>query len=174
MIPFAETFTLEEKDHEALWRLNALSHVRRKLQPFSLIVLGIAVALLAFGESWLHPLGFGLLFGFAMLFAIVVVQYFIFLPRSSARVFRESAYLHGPQTISLDEEGFVIEGLSGEGRHAWADIAKWDETREVMAVYPNRLIAFILPKEKLTPALIDHVRTQLVGSGLNRKGKLRK
>ncbi len=150
------------------------THLRRAFVPILMIIAGAAVAFMGFGEAWVHSIAGGILFGLALLLLILVVQYFLFLPRGSARVFRESAYLHGAQTISFDESGFAVEGPSGTVGHQWSTIAKWDESSKLMAVYPNRLIAYILPKEKLSPQLIDHVRSQLVGSGLARKGELRK
>lgn len=43
-----------------------------------------------------------------------------------------------------------------------------------MAVYINRLLAYILPKDQIPPEAIAFVRQQLIETGLTKPGKLRK
>lgn len=138
------------------------------------IVLMLAGLLYVLGGNEGKEVAIGGLIGLSLLPLIFWIAYAFILPRRSAAVFRETVNLREPQTISFDGDGFRVDLKSGHSRYQWSHIAKWDKSGRIMAVYINRLLAYILPKDQIPPEAIAFVRQQLIETGLTKPGKLRK
>jgi hypothetical protein len=50
---------------------------------------------------------------------------------------------------------------------------RWDEDGNLFAVFPNRRLAIIIPKEQVGEELVDFVREKMRQSGLLKPWKLR-
>jgi hypothetical protein len=98
----------------------------------------------------------------------------LLLPSRGRKVYRESAAIQTPQHLKIDEEGFVLEQEAGVWRSKWNQMVKWDETKNLVAIYPNRVMANLIPKDQVDPLIIDIIRGQLVSSGLTKRGEMRK
>lgn len=173
-MPPPQTYQLDESLHTELWRLNARRAAMKQFPIFVGIVLILAGLLYVLGGNQGKELAIGGLIGLCLLPLIFWIAYGFILPRRSAAVFHETVNLREPQTISFDADGFRVDLKSGHSRHEWSHIAKWDESDRIMAVYINRILAYILPKDQVSPEVIGFVRQQLIETGLTKPGKPRK
>ncbi|MBO0749841.1 MAG: YcxB family protein [Porphyrobacter sp.] len=131
----------------------------------------VVVSLIVGFDVW--ALIWGLLGGAVFFFGCILLGY-LSLPRRARRIHRETASLQEVRELSADETGFTESQSSGTWHPKWADMVKWDETHDLLAIYPNRISAYILPKAQLSDALISHCRERLIASGLLGPGKHRK
>ena len=174
MIPEPQTYQLDEDLHVRLWRMTYRGTLLAAfLRFFGVIALALVVLVVFLEPDWPALLA-GIGAGFTVLLLILVVQYWVLLPRQSAKVFRESVKLHEPQTMRVDEVGFEITQPSAHANYGWGEVAKWDETGDFFGIFPNRATAYIVPKQQVDLALIDYARAKLIENGLPKPGKLRK
>lgn len=155
-----------------LWRLIFLRSVMRCITIGILTVLPIYVVLALPKGGWvaLLPIPIG---GAVGLFMVLGIQW-LSLARRSDKVFEESAYLQSLFQFSADDAGFSFTWDRGHSYSSWVDMVKWDETDEIFAIFQNRMMANILPKDQLGVEAIAFVRDRLVASGLSKPGKMRK
>ena len=174
IIPDPQTYQLDEDLHLRLWRMTYRGTLPGAfLRFFGVIALALIVLAVFFQPDWLSLL-VGVGSGCVFLFLILCVQYWVLVPRQSGKVFRESVKLHEPQTLRVDEAGFEVTQPSAHANYGWGEIAKWDETGDFFGIFPNRAVAYIVPKAQVDPALLDYARAKLIENGLPKPGKLRK
>lgn len=118
-----------------------------------------------------------LLWAFASFVALILVllcnNRFRALPRLARAAYREDAQIKEETSLTLDAEGYVTEFVSGTVRRKWANLVKWDEDARIFAVYSNRQMGHIFPKDQVPGSVIDTIRHHLIASGLPKRGKLR-
>ena len=167
-------FMIEEGDYLAFNRMI----VRRARKKFLiLIVLTTALVILAFRwfegpQSLVDILSIiigGTIGGFATYWLVTAIA----LKFSVRKSFRQHLLLREGMTFRADAEGFVYSQMSGETRAGWDKLAMWDEDDRIIALQPVPNLAYIVPKRALAQADLDNLRTWLVSSGLERKGKAR-
>ena len=172
MIPDPASFRLDAGDYHALNKLVfRRCWVPRLYWAFAVICAALlsAIFLESITLESVMPIIVGIMAGGA-----VLAFKRLMLRRRSLKVFAESASLRELQTISAINGGFSTEQESGTTKLRWENVAKWDETADIFAIFPNRLMAYILPKVKVRAAMIDYMRNQLIEAGLPKPGKLRK
>ena len=91
---------------------------------------------------------------FVAVVALLIANYFLFVPISTRRTYRKHKALHRPYTYSWSETGLAITSSSGEWHVAWSDYLKWDENALVFILYQAPRLFNILPKRALTPEQI--------------------
>ena len=112
---------------------------------------------------------------FGILVALIVIGIMRLTLRSkSQKVYAESASLHEDMTLTLTDDGFQIDQASGLFRSKWANVVQWDEDANILAVFLNRQMALVFPKQQVGEDVLAKMREELKQSGLNRSGKLRK
>lgn len=174
MTPEPGTFQVDEAIHIEFSKMTCRANAVRPIGIMSAVVLIAAAILFLVGTNDSIGLGIGVLIGLAVGLGLIFLSYMFLLPRQAVSLFRQSGYLREPQTISFEESGFLMEQASGHGRHQWTMMNKWNETDALFAIYLNRMLAFVLPKDQIAPATIDFIRSQLIASGLPKKGKQRR
>lgn len=171
-LPEPVTYRIDEESHYALWELMSRKSGLKGLQ-WSLAIL--ALGGLLFGLvlqsifAGLAVIGIGM---FAVLVAMGVTH--ASLRMRARKVYRESASLHEEMTLTFHDDGFEIDQASGRHRIRWPKMVRWYESAAIMAVFPNRYLAFIFPKDQVSEVSVNHIREQLMQSGLPLPWKLRK
>ena len=166
------TFRISEQDYLAFSMLVFRRSLWRCLM-WLLPVIVILAVVFSQKESTVVGVLVPIVIGIVAGLAIIGLQW-LMLPFRAAKIYRESAALQQPLMFSADDAVFVIEQEAGVWRSQWRDMAKWDENDRLFAIFINRIMANILPKDQVDAATIDYVRSQLVTSGLAQRGKLRK
>lgn len=153
----------------------ALLTARRGFRiPLAVFGTGLVVEVALAAVSGNEPL----LWTFAAFFALILFLLCNFrfraLPRLAKAAYREDVQIKEETSLSLDADGYVAEYASGVVRRKWANLVKWDEDTVVFAVYSNRQMGHIFPKDQVPAAVIDTMRHHLIASGLTQRGKLRR
>lgn len=105
---------------------------------------------------------------------VAVAALFVSLKSRARKVYRESASLQEEMTLIFEDEGCRIEQPSGLWRIQWRQLVRWDEDRDIFAVFPNRMMAIIFPKQQVSSNVVDFMREQMKLSGLPKPWRLRK
>lgn len=146
-LPGPVSFKITECDHYALNKLI----LRRSLNlPKLALVLAALLAALSIVFNVLlgRPLLDGLVPILVGIFVggVAAAAFFGSLKPRASKVYRESASLQEEMTLIFEDEGCRIEQLSGLWRIQWLQLVRWDEDRDIFAVFPNRAMAIIVPK----------------------------
>ncbi len=171
MEPPSTTFLIDEKLYLEFCALTFRSLVWRCLR-WMLPAILIAILLFAFSREY-GDLAMAAFVGVLAGLLVLGLQRLL-LPSRGKKVYRESAALQTPQILNIDDEGFVLKQEAGVWRSKWSQMVKWDETKNLVAIYPNRVMANLIPKNQVDPLIIDIIREHLVSSGLTKRGELRK
>ncbi len=174
-LPGSASFRITESDHYALNKLM----LRRSLKlPKLALVLAAPLALLSlvFNVLLERPLLDGLLPILVGIFvgSVAVFALFASLKPRALKIYRESASLQEEMTLIFEDDGCRIEQPSGSWRVKWRHLVRWDEDREIFAVFPNRAMAIIVPKQQVSQDVVNFMREQMKHSGLPKPWKLRK
>ena len=169
----AGSYLIDEQLYLSFCRMTFRRSLLRCIAMTALAIAIVLGVLFVFGFDATSLLS-GALAGIVILVAFLAVQRFVLLNRQARKVYLESLSLQERVELAMDDGGFVIDQESGTLRGKWSAMAKWDETPEFLAVYPNRLMATLLPKRELSGETIDYCRQRLIASGLPNRGKLRK
>lgn len=174
-LPGAINFRITEEDHYAVNRL-MLARSLGRLRPLLLLVVGLAVLSVVVNVLLersvlddLMPLIVGIAVG-----GLAALGMFVTLKPRARKIYRESAPLREEMTLLFEDGGFRIEQPSGLWRVQWGDLVRWDENHDIFAVFPNRQMAIIVPKQQISEDVVDYIREQMKLSGLSRPWKLRK
>lgn len=169
----AGSYSIDERLYLSFCKLGFRRSLPRSVAWSGLTIAIIVGVLSIFGFDVLSLLA-GAAGGLAVLVVLLSVQWFVLLPWQARKVYRESASLREEAALQVDEDGFFITQESGTMRGRWGDMVKWDETSDLLAIYPNRLMATLLPKRELAGETIAYCHERLIASGLPVRGKLRK
>ena len=167
------TVELDESLHLAFWRLVGSRSVKQ-IAVYGPVVLGLVLLLgYSFGEKPLE-LVLPALVGLVVLAVGIASLWFWAWPVQSSKIFNETTALREAQAITIAQNSFTIDQASGCWTQKWNDMVKWDENSAVFAVFPNRYLGYIFPKDQIDIAVIDFARAQLIETGLTKRGALRK
>lgn len=166
------TYRLIESDYVAFIKTSCA----RKLAASVLIAAALIFAVVA-ARTTMSGTSFDLMpiFGGAaagILFALIYIL--LIVPKNARTVFREQVSLSEDMTLSDAQAGFEITQKSGSFRMDWTNVVQWDETGNLVLIYPNRLMCIMLPKSQLGSERVSFIRGQLVDSGLPKRRKLRR
>jgi hypothetical protein len=64
---------------------------------------------------------------FVAVVALLIANYFLFIPISTRRTYRKHKALHRPYIYSWSQTELTVTSSSGEWHVAWSDYLKWDE-----------------------------------------------
>ncbi|MCB2089626.1 MAG: YcxB family protein [Sphingomonadaceae bacterium] len=145
----------------------------RRVLRWALALLAIVAAISVFSDNLWKDLLMPIIVGMAAGFIVFGIQRLTLFGRAK-KLYRESVPLHEVLTFSVTEDGFSFEQASGNFRGKWENLVKWDENDEILAIFSNRCSAFVFPKTEVGAEMIDHIRSEMIASGLQKKGKLRK
>lgn len=174
-MPGQVSYRITEADHYAVNKL-MLGRSLGRLK-FVLLLLLPVVALAVVADVLLErsilddlmPIVVGVIMG-----GIAVVAMFVSLKWRARKVYRESGSLQEEMTLIFEDNGFRVEQPSGLWRVQWQQLVRWDEDRDIFAVFPNRIMAIIFPKQQVSSDVVDFMREQMKLSGLPKPWKLRK
>ena len=166
------TVEIDETVHLRLWQMIFVRSIGRCLVIYG-TAIAVVILLFASSGSSATDLLYGLIGGALAISAMLGVQW-LALPLRAQRVFKESAQLRTPKQFIATDQGFRFVWDRGNIETAWSEITKWDETDDLLAIFPNRLMAYMLPKCQVDEPTINFVRERMVASGLTLRGKLRK
>jgi len=174
-LPGEITFSITEGDHYALYKL--MFHRSLKVPKLALMLaVPLAALSILFNVLLERPLLDGLIpifVGIAVGSATVGILFASLKPRAR-KIYQESASLKEEMALVYEDNGFRIEQPSGLWRVQWQQLARWDENSAIFAVFPNRAMAIIIPKQQVSEGVINFMRNQMMQSGLERPWRLRK
>lgn len=99
---------------------------------------------------------------------------FLMVPRIAKRQWRENHNIREELTLTLNQDGFTIAEPSSHVDARWDQMLKWEESDAILAIFPNSLVAYILPKQQVGPEHIDFARQRLISNGLAQAGAVRR
>lgn len=166
------TYQLSEADYLGYLRL----HTRSQWPVFVAMALYVVIGFICL--AWFLE-DFGslpeILAGTVAAFiGLGMLAYYIRLPRSTAKTWREYALIKEPMTRTQTDDGFTINQPSAHIAAKWGDMVKWDEDDGIFAIYVTRQSAYIMPKCSVPTDHVDFARQRLIASGLPQRRKLRK
>lgn len=164
-------YTVSEEIHLAYWTLQFDSSIKRAIVFLCglVVVLAIIAFVIADGISALS-VGIGGVIGAVI---VTLATRFIVIPWQAAKSWRDYALLKEEMTITMHEDGFSIEQPSAHVDAKWSSMIAWHETDQLFAMYLNRQLAYVLPKDQVSAAHTDYARRHLIASGLHNKGTRR-
>lgn len=171
-MPSDVTYCIAYEDQLSFSKLHQL----RSVKPYALFLLCLVITASVIGyftgqpEIAVGAAGGGLI---ALVIVPLIVR-LLFIPIQTKRAYREFKVIQEEMTLSLSANSFSIDQASGSITSPWEHIIKWDENDQVMALYPQRQMAYIFPKVDVGAAHIEFMKERLIESGLTKKGKLRK
>ena len=153
----------------------ALLSARRGFRmAFAIFGIGLVAEFALLALSGGDPIAWTVVGFVALILLLVCNNRFRALPRLAKAAYREDAQIKEETTVQVDAQGYVAEFASGVVRREWANLVKWDEDDRIFAVYSNRQMGHIFPKDQVPGSVIDGIRHHLIASGLEQRGKLRK
>jgi hypothetical protein len=155
------SLTLTADDYVAANRLHFLNCYRKRsaVAVFVLLVLAYLVwTAVAHLYQWGATGWLAMNACFAAVPACVIASYFLSVPISTRKSYRNHKALHRPYTFSWSETGLAVTSASGEWNVAWSDYLKWDENARVFILYQAPRLFNILPKRALTEEQIVDIR----------------
>ncbi|MBT9556376.1 MAG: YcxB family protein [Myxococcales bacterium] len=120
----AQIFNLKPKPWQAL---------------FVVMVVGFAYLVLAFAD----PLR-SLLVIAAPLAVVTLIA--LWARANAKRTYRQTKANSEPVTIEIDDEGLLFRSRMGEGRVPWAHIFKWRWSEEMVLIFPNGAMYYLIPR----------------------------
>lgn len=78
--------------------------------------------------------------------AILVVQFFVYVPWRARRAFGQYKALSEPFSMMVREDGLYFEREHGSGLLPWSQIRKWKSNRDLILLYPADHIFHMLPR----------------------------
>lgn len=170
--PMTATIQLDEFHHLRLWQLIFFRSIPRALGWYAIVI----AALLAFFQSqdgWSYDLLWGLGGGFVWVLSMLAALW-LSLPFRARKIFNETSQITLPKQFTADEAGFEFVCETGHQRTTWSELVKWDENSDVIALFLNRIMAYVIPKAQISPELQVYIRDQLHNAGLPKPGKVAK
>jgi hypothetical protein len=167
-----ESFFIDEKLYLEFCRMTFRRSISQCVKSAALAIL-VTMAVLALVLQDLPAILAGAIAGLIALTIFLVLRYLL-LPRRARKVYLETVSLREARQLSVDEVAFTLSQESGTWRSKWVDMVKWDETSDLIAIYPNRVMAQVLAKGQLSDGIINYCRDQLIEAGLPQRGKRRK
>lgn len=169
-MPGPFTFRIEEA-------LFVKSQQRAFDRMLSRVILTILVIYLAVGLATDilldHVPIVGMVIGAGFAFAVLGLARFVILPRNARKQFHEYRALHEDMTFTCDDQSFEISGPSGKVEACWQDMVKWDETEQMLLIFPTQPLQYLLPKDQFPEQAINFVRSRLIESGMPTSGEVR-
>ena len=165
-------YTLTEEEHLAFWKLQFDSSLKRSLVVLAALIAALAVASVAIsGPASAVGVVSG---GIAGAIIVLLLCRFVIIPYQANKVWRDFALIKEEMTLTLREEGFTIEQVSGHVDAKWSQMVAWHEAQAVFAIFVNRQLAYLIPRGQVAPEVVDFARERLIESGLTKKGARRK
>lgn len=166
------SYQISEQINRRFWELQFNSSLKKGLTILAcwVIVLGV-IAFALDGLVGAVSIATG---GVAAVLVVVLVARYFFLPRNAAKAWRDHALLREEMELSLRDEGFSIKQPSAYVDVQWTDIVAWNESTDLLAIYPTLQMAYVIPKVDIGSEHVDFARGRLIASGLPNKGKRRK
>lgn len=163
---------IDEATHLAFTRLACgRQYMRTAINGTGILALLLIVGLVTDGVE--SPLVAGAIAGWIALCLLLAIQWLL-LPRRARKIFRKSSLLDEVQHFLVDDEELTIETELSRTRVPLGRLVKWDENSEVLALYPQPNIAYLVPKSQVPPETCDYVRQRVIAAGLPMKNKERK
>src|SRR5436853_161868 len=77
----------------------------------------------------------GISAAFAAVPALLAASYFLCIPITTRKTYRDHKTVHRPYTYAWSETELAVTSASGEWHHAWGDFLKWNEDAQVFVLY---------------------------------------
>jgi hypothetical protein len=155
------SLTLTADDYVAANRLHLLGYLRKRtaLVNYTMLVLAYFVWVAAAYLGQWGAMGW-LAFNacFAAVPVCIIASYFLSIPITTRKTYRDHKTIHRPYTYSWSETGLAVASANGEWNLAWSDYLKWDENAQVFILYQAPRLFNILPKRALTAEQIVDIR----------------
>ena len=155
------SLTLTAEDYVAANRLHFLKCLRSRsaFVAFAMLVAAYLIWMaIARIDQWGTTGVVALNACFAAVVVLTMANYFLLIPITTRRTYRNHKALHHPYTFSWSETGLTVTSTSGEWQVAWSDYLKWHEDAQVFVLYQAPRLFNMLPKRALTPEQIVDIR----------------
>jgi uncharacterized membrane protein YbaN (DUF454 family) len=159
MQPITLQFTQERADYEAFIRhYTTKGRGRRSFWIIGLLVLGVGVMNVALSRQ---PIGTTLLFTLlpiALFLAFFAFFYRFLLRRNLSKTLEASPQFWEKRTVTITDEGLVINGETFNTDYTWKGITQLEETKDVFLLYSSPVTAVLLPKRAFSPEQLTEFR----------------
>ena len=125
---------------------------------------------------WLDPSDVaGLPFIAVGLAGVAIVSLHIAItPYRARRIYREQFSAQEERQLTASEDQIEFVQPSGSFRAAWTTIHRWNESRQMLLIYLNRISFIPVPKDQIGLEVSAYLRDRLTGTGLARGRRRRK
>jgi YcxB-like protein len=126
---------------------------------FPLVMIGIGIFLLTVQgghddrATGLMAIGLGLIF---LLFDLVLWKIL------AARYYNKNPSLQKDYRVQFDEEGVEYWAQDMHSKSGWSNVLRWQESENLILLYPSTRIFTMLPKRAFAPGEVDQLRELLV------------
>ena len=97
--------------------------------------------------------------GFGILMALAFR--YVLLPFNIWRVHRQNPTYFRDLVMTVDAEGFIVQGLRSTTSFPWAEIRGFKESRRVFLISKSKSLFFTIPKRDLTAEVANSFRELL-------------
>lgn len=152
----AVTFRLSEADFIAAqqdWR--RAQFYKRKMP---IIYVGIAAFAVGFAHGPIDKLWPGLLLLVVAIAGLGSVVDRHMLRWRARRMYRETARIDEPVTVSWSDEGMIRRAANGTIRNSWSDFRRWYDGRSAILLYFNSGLFLPLPHAQFGAAELSDLR----------------
>jgi hypothetical protein len=136
--------------------LPRLPRAFRIIVPLFLIGIGIFLLTVQGGNddrgTGLMAIGLGL---FLLLFDLFLWKIL------AARYFKKNPSLQKEIRVQLDEDGVEHWAQDMHSKSGWSNFLRWQESKNLILLYPNTRIFTMLPKRAFAPGEVDQLRELL-------------
>jgi hypothetical protein len=80
----------------------------------------------------------------------------------AARYFKKNPSLQKEFRVQLDEDGVEYWAQDMHSKSGWSNLLRWQESKNLILLYPNTRIFTMLPKRAFAPGEVDQLRELLV------------
>jgi len=152
--PFA--FRVAEAQVVGAMRRHMLSRFGKGVGKWLLILFAFVLALLLIADMATRGAvsGEGIAFA-AALPLVLAAAWFVFVPMTARRQYRQSAALRDECQISWDDEAVEFRSSRGQARLPFAEFHDWSDAGEVIVLYQTEAYFNIVPKAPLGDAAGD-------------------
>ena len=159
------TFLMTEQDFVAAQKLHIKNTMR--IVSSSLVIFAFLFAIAgATGPILWDTLVLIAISGLAGFTSYLSTPYF------SKRIYREQKSARDAREFTADVESIQINQESGTLRLLWRDAVKWNESNQVLLIYPARNMMVVIPKT-VGEAAIAFIRSKLIDAGLPKPNQRR-
>ena len=105
-------------------------------------------------------------FVFIALPILLILNFAVYLPWKTRRLYKQQKSLQGELTFSFDEDGVTVQSENGSWRTAWTDYVRWKKNDQLVLLYLSDCMYHMIPKRFSTEAGDFDTLCELVGQKL--------